>query len=56
RGSVLRGLDVATSHMSLGERARIEVRSDYGYSEVYAAMDVPPYATLVFDARVMAVG
>lgn len=56
RGSVLRGLDVAVSHMSLGERARVEVRSDYGFGEVYASRDVPPYATLVFIAQVAAIG
>lgn len=56
RGSVLRGLDVAVSHMSLGERARVEVRSDYGFGEVYAARKVPPYATLVFVAQVAAIG
>lgn len=55
RGSVLRGLDVAVSHMSLGERARVEVRSDYGFGEVYASRDVPPYATLVFVAQVAAI-
>lgn len=55
RGSVLRGLDVAVSHMSLGERARVEVRSDYGFGEVYASRNVPPYATLVFVAQVAAI-
>ncbi|CAM9933383.1 unnamed protein product, partial [Scytosiphon promiscuus] len=56
RGSVLRGLDVAVSHMSLGERARVEVRADYGFGEVYAARKVPPYSTLVFVAQVAAIG
>lgn len=56
RGSVLRGLDVAVSHMSLGERARVGVRSDYGFGEVYAARKVPPNATLVFVAQVAAIG
>lgn len=56
RGSVVRGLDVAVSHMSLGERARVEVRSDYGFGEVYAARKVPPNATLVFVAQVAAIG
>lgn len=56
RGSVLRGLDVAVSHMSLGEKARIEVRSDYGFGEVYAARKVPPFATMVFVAQVGAIG
>ncbi|CAM9554943.1 unnamed protein product, partial [Hapterophycus canaliculatus] len=55
-GSVLRGLDVAVSHMSLGERARVEVRSDYGFGEVYASRKVPPYATLVFVAQVAGIG
>eukprot|EP00752_Nemacystus_decipiens_P010238 g9122.t1 len=56
RGSVLRGLDVAVSHMSLGERARVEVRSDYGFGEVYASRNVAPYATLIFVAQVAAIG
>lgn len=56
RGSVLRGLDVAVSHMSLGERARVDIRADYGFGEVYAARKVPPYATLIFVAQVAAIG
>lgn len=56
RGSILRGLDVAASHMSLGERARIEVRSDYAFGEVYGDRLVPPYSTLVVIAQVAAVG
>ncbi|CBJ32137.1 conserved unknown protein [Ectocarpus siliculosus] len=56
RGSVLRGLDVAVSHMSLGERARVEVRSDYGFGEVYASRNIPPYVTLVFAVQVAAIG
>lgn len=56
RGSVMRGLDIAVSHMSLGERARVEVRSDYGFGEIYAARKVPPNATLVFVAQVAAIG
>lgn len=56
RGSVLRGLDVAVSHMSLGEEARVEVRSDYGFGEVYPTRMVPPYATLVFKMQVKAIG
>lgn len=56
RGSVLRGLDMGVSRMSLGETARVQVRSDYGFGEVYATRRVPPYATLVFTARVSAIG
>lgn len=56
RGTVLRGVDVGVSHMSLGERARINVRSDYGFGEVYAARKVPPYTGLVFVAEVKAIG
>lgn len=55
RGTVLRGLDIAVSQMSLGERARIEVRPDYGFGEVYVARNVPPYSSLVFLAQVIAI-
>lgn len=55
RGTVLRGLDIAVSQMSLGERARIEVRPDFGFGEVYAARNVPPYSSLVFVAEVIAI-
>lgn len=56
RGSVLRGLDIGVSRMSLGETARVKVRPDYGFGEVYAARRVPPYSTLEFTARVSAIG
>lgn len=56
RGSVLRGLDVGVSYMSLGETARIEVRPDYGFGEVYGARKLPPYSSLVFTAQVMGIG
>lgn len=52
RGSVLRGLDVAVSHMSLGERAKVEVRSDYAFGEVYGDRLLRPYATMVFVTQV----
>lgn len=55
RGAVLRGLDIAVSHMSLGEKARIKVRPDFGFGEVYAARNVPPYSRLVFVAQVIAI-
>lgn len=55
RGSVLRGLDIAVSHMSLGERAKVEIRSDYGFGEVYSMRQIPPYTSLVFIAQVVAI-
>lgn len=56
RGSVLRGLDVAVSHMSLGERAKVEVRSDYAFGEVYGDRLLRPYATMVFVTQVTGIG
>lgn len=56
RGSVLRGLDVAVSHMSLGEKARIKVRSDYAFGGVFGARQVPPFSTLIFIAQIAAIG
>lgn len=55
RGSVGRGLDVAVSHMSLGERARVEIRSDYAFGEVYGDRLLPPYANLIFFMQVTAI-
>ena len=49
----LRGLDVAASSMLVGERARYEVRFDYGYGERGLAGKVPGRATLFYECELL---
>ena len=41
RGKVLRGVDVGVQQMSLGERARLSIRSDYAFDVVRPGPRVP---------------
>ncbi|CAM9476863.1 unnamed protein product [Chrysoparadoxa australica] len=55
RGHVLRGFDVAVSHMSLGEQALVQVRPDYGYGEVFASSKLAPYSTLLYTVQLLGI-
>jgi len=46
RGKVIRGVDVGVQQMSLGERARLIVRSDYGFDTVRPGPKLPPGSEL----------
>jgi hypothetical protein len=46
RGKVIRGVDVGVEQMSLGERARLIVRPDYGFDTVRPGPKIPPGSEL----------
>eukprot|EP00559_Dactyliosolen_fragilissimus_P007932 CAMPEP_0184869076 /NCGR_PEP_ID=MMETSP0580-20130426/32749_1 /TAXON_ID=1118495 /ORGANISM="Dactyliosolen fragilissimus" /LENGTH=286 /DNA_ID=CAMNT_0027370317 /DNA_START=75 /DNA_END=935 /DNA_ORIENTATION=+ len=59
-GKVIKAMDLAISTMSIGESAQIVCRADYGYgSEGYRKRNgdivVPPFATLVFDIKLISI-
>ncbi|KAK2072501.1 hypothetical protein P8C59_006851 [Phyllachora maydis] len=49
-GRVIKGWDVAVLDMKLGERATLEMTSDYAYGEHGFGGHIPPRADLIFDA------
>lgn len=55
RGSVLRGLDEGVRGMSLGEKAQLFVRSDYGFGDVWAGYNLPPDSALEMDVSLKAI-
>ncbi|KAJ8608912.1 hypothetical protein CTAYLR_005270 [Chrysophaeum taylorii] len=56
RGTVLRGIDVGVSQMSLGERARLKIRPDYGFDSASPAPLVPAFAKLEAVVDLVAIG
>jgi len=42
--------------MSLGERATLDITSDYGYGDEGAGSAIPPNADLVFDVELIKIG
>merc|ERR1719240_152315 len=49
RGSVLRGLDEGVRQMSLGEKAHLFVREDYGIGDIWAGWNLPPDSPLEIE-------
>lgn len=52
-GAVIRGWDEGVMQMSLGERAKLTITSDYGYGASGAGDVIPPNATLIFDVELL---
>ena len=42
--------------MSLGEKAKLKISSDYGYGSQGAGGVIPPNADLVFEVELLAIG
>lgn len=42
--------------MSLGEKARLNITSDYGYGSEGAGGVIPPHADLVFEVELLKIG
>lgn len=42
--------------MSLGEKAKLLLSSDYGYGSQGAGGVIPPHADLVFEVELLAIG
>ena len=52
-GQVIKGWDEGVMKMSLGERAVLDISSDFGYGERGAGADIPGGADLLFDVELV---
>lgn len=52
-GQVIRGWDEGVMTMSLGEKAKLNISSDYGYGSRGAGGVIPPNADLVFEVELL---
>lgn len=55
-GQVIQGWDNGVMEMSLGEKAVLEISSDYGYGARGAPGAIPPNADLTFEVELLAIG
>jgi len=55
-GQVIRGWDDGVIQMSLGEKAILNISSDYGYGSRGAGGVIPPNADLVFEVELLKIG
>jgi len=55
-GQVIRGWDEGVMKMSLGEKAVLNITSDYGYGSQGAGGVIPPNADLKFEVELLAIG
>uniref|UniRef100_A0A7S3YCC5 peptidylprolyl isomerase n=1 Tax=Lotharella globosa TaxID=91324 RepID=A0A7S3YCC5_9EUKA len=55
-GQVIRGWDEGVMKMSLGEKAKLEITSDYGYGSSGAGDVIPPNADLDFEVELLKIG
>ncbi|KAL3944627.1 MAG: hypothetical protein SGBAC_001287 [Bacillariaceae sp.] len=55
-GQVIKGWDEGVIKMSLGEKAKLLISSDYGYGSQGAGGVIPPNADLVFEVELLAIG
>lgn len=53
KGMVIRGLDEGTRKMTLGEKAVINITSDYAYGDRGFPGFVPPQANLIFEVELL---
>eukprot|EP00591_Stephanopyxis_turris_P002807 CAMPEP_0195524142 /NCGR_PEP_ID=MMETSP0794_2-20130614/23820_1 /TAXON_ID=515487 /ORGANISM="Stephanopyxis turris, Strain CCMP 815" /LENGTH=85 /DNA_ID=CAMNT_0040654305 /DNA_START=151 /DNA_END=408 /DNA_ORIENTATION=- len=52
-GKVIRGWDEGVMQMSLGEKSKLNISSDYGYGARGAGGVIPPNADLVFEVELL---
>ena len=52
---VLKGWEVAIPTIAVGEKCRIQVRSDYAYGTAGSGDDIPADATLFFELELMSI-
>lgn len=55
-GQVIQGWDEGVIQMSLGEKATLQISSDYGYGTRGAPGAIPPNADLTFQVELLAIG
>ena len=54
-GQVIRGWDEGVMQMSIGEKAKLLISSDFGYGAQGAGGVIPPNADLVFEVELLAI-
>eukprot|EP00164_Ancoracysta_twista_P001885 GFYU01002477.1.p1 GENE.GFYU01002477.1~~GFYU01002477.1.p1 ORF type:complete len:142 (-),score=48.40 GFYU01002477.1:120-500(-) len=54
-GMVIKGWDEGVMQMSLGERATLDITSDFGYGARGAGGVIPPNADLMFDVELLSI-
>jgi len=54
-GQVIKGWDEGIPQLSLGEKARLTINSDYGYGEGGFGSVIPSNSDLVFDVELLAI-
>merc|ERR1719353_1400869 len=52
-GQVIRGWDEGVIQMSLGEKAKLTITSDFGYGPSGAGGVIPPNADLIFEVELL---
>eukprot|EP00746_Dinoflagellata_sp_MGD_P055477 gnl/MRDRNA2_/MRDRNA2_241329_c0_seq1.p1 gnl/MRDRNA2_/MRDRNA2_241329_c0~~gnl/MRDRNA2_/MRDRNA2_241329_c0_seq1.p1 ORF type:complete len:144 (+),score=27.44 gnl/MRDRNA2_/MRDRNA2_241329_c0_seq1:26-433(+) len=52
-GEVIKGWDEGVPQMSLGEKAKLEMTSDFGYGSRGAGGVIPPNADLTFEVELL---
>mmetsp|Transcript_27638 Transcript_27638/g.60853 ORF Transcript_27638/g.60853 Transcript_27638/m.60853 type:complete len:128 (-) Transcript_27638:1381-1764(-) len=55
-GQVIKGWDEGVMKMSLGEKAKLQISSDYGYGARGAPGAIPPNSDLTFEVELLAIG
>lgn len=54
-GAVIKGWDEGVMKMSLGEKAKLNISSDYAYGE-NPPQGIPPNADMIFEVELLAIG
>merc|ERR1711903_433449 len=54
-GQVIRGWDEGVIQMSVGQRAKLMISSDFGYGARGAGGVIPPNADLIFDVELLGI-
>jgi FK506-binding protein 1 len=52
---VIRGWDEGVMKLSLGQKARLDITSDFGYGPSGAGGVIPPNADLIFEVTLLAI-
>lgn len=55
QGQVIKGWDIGVEGMKVGEKRKLEIRSDYAYGEYGAGGVIPPNTDLVFEVELVSV-
>ena len=55
-GQVIKGWDLGIAAMTLGEKAELHIKSDYGYGDSGSPPKIPGGATLIFKVELVKIG